>query len=123
MNPTDSQIQSIVTSSLSVPIANCEKYLETIDLELGLDWPSLKSFLVLGPQSLFRIITLSTFMVFFEGGSILIIFVYWIVPYSPVLALCCSKSGDGGWKQRTEAVTERGRGTRPRHGDGTFSFS
>ena len=106
MNPSNNQIQSIVTSALSVPIANCEKYLETIDMELGTNLATPKSFLVLGPQSLFRLVALSTFIVFFELGSAFIIVGNWIVLAITVfiLARCCWKGRAVRGKEGLEAV-------------------
>ena len=103
MNPTENQIQSIVTSSLSVPIANCEKYLETIDMELGPNWATPKSFLVLGPQSLFRIVSLSTIMGF-RLGLIILGYIIVFVITDKILARYCLKGRAGGGKQRVEAM-------------------
>merc|ERR1712061_245307 len=64
MNPTFSQKLCIITSALSVPIAHVEKYLDTKDIELGLNMSSMKCFLFFFPHCLYQITAISIFFLF-----------------------------------------------------------
>ena len=83
MQPSWKQQASIITSSLSICIVDVERYLEKkygkYGIEFGLNWISLKCFLVHIPSSLFITVISSILLVFFELMSLLIWFAYFIV--------------------------------------------
>ena len=79
MNPSWKQNYSIVTSALSIAISNVDQYLETRGQELGPNKATSKCFLVVFPQSFFRVISVSIFVVFFDAITPLIIVGFMIV--------------------------------------------
>ena len=73
MNPTWTQNFAIASSALSIPASNVEKFLESKQLELGLNSPSFKAFIVLFLNGLFRVVSLAILMEFFEPFALICI--------------------------------------------------
>ena len=57
----------------SIPASNVEKFLESKQLELGLNSPSFKAFIVLFLNGLFRVVSLAILMEFFEPFALICI--------------------------------------------------
>ena len=89
---------AITASALSLPIPNVEKYLESIGQQLGPTMATLKCFLIILSNSLFRIVVISILIVFFEIytlGIIVGILVLWGV--CSLLMVRCNKEMED-WK-------------------------
>ena len=83
MHPSWKQQASIITSCLSICIADAESYLDKkYGIEFGLNMTSLKCFLAHVPSSLFNVIAFSIFIVFFELMSIPICVAYFFISAS-----------------------------------------
>ena len=92
LNPSWRQNLAITASALSLPIPNVEKYLASIGQQLGPTMATLKCFLIILSNSLFRIVVISILIVFFEIftlGIILGIIILWAM--CSLLILCCNK--------------------------------
>ena len=80
MHPSWKQQASIITSCLSICIADAESYLDKkYGIEFGLNMTSLKCFLAHVPSSIFNVLAFSIFIVFFELMSIPIWVGYFLV--------------------------------------------
>ena len=87
MNPSWKQNFSLTCSALSIPVSNVDTFLESNGQALGLNTPTLETFIRICPNALFRVLSFSILIVFFEfivfgifgGYSFLWLVCAWII--------------------------------------------